>query len=502
MVKHTKTENKHEPQKVVLNTKDKGILIEHLSVENEEVFNFLEDKPNKEEWVRKAVIVGIIGLKNMGLEMKVDYVDKRFKDFLIQVQNKFKEQGDNLQDKLDAVFDVKNSESPIAKLYAKIEETFDEDNKKSPMYKLAKHLEDYFDDDKGIVRGLINDTFDVKKKDSPIGNFMRELENYFDPDRGILKKMLEDNFDTTDEKTPLGALLSNMNYYFDEDCGVIKKLLDAHFDLDDKKSSLSLFAKQLEENFDVDKGTIKKILDPNTEGMPINLLKVEIMKQLSDVQTRLTELKTAEGYIEKTTLKGGRFEDSISELLAHITNQFGDEVKYVGDTRGINGKTGDFCIHLRENGEEKIVVEAKDSASYSAPKTKNEIEEAIENRRAEFGIFVFKNQDQMPTAIQPVRIERNYIITSVEGNGLYFAYRVARLILESKRNGKEGGIPVAEIESEINFLIIRSKIIEGVIKQATSITRESEKIKEVLVPFQTDIEKCLTKVQSCLKSNK
>ena len=490
-----------EEERIIIDHKNKQIIVKNLSVRNDEVLNFLEDKSNREELVRKSIIIGTLGLKNMGLEMKVDYIDKRFKQFLTEIETKFNEHGEDLQKKLNDVFDIKNSDSPIFQLYKKIDDTFDENNKKSPMFKLAKHLEEYFDDKKGVVRNLINSTFDTKKKDSPIGKFLNELENYFNKDTGIIRDVLDKTFDIEDGDTPLGKLVNNLDQYFSDE-GVLKKLLDSHFDLDNKRSSMSKFAKLLEENFDVDKGTIKILLDPNKDGSPVNQLRNELIKHFNEVKEKLSIIETERALIEKTTLKGGEFEDTVYEQLNEMTVPYGDRVKDVRNSVGCMGKCGDFLVCLRECEKDKIVFEVKNSHAYksSISKTETEIENAMKNRTASFGIFIFKYREQLPHKLQPLKISTNYIIASSEGNCLYYAYRVGRILLESQRSRNDDKIPIKKIEKEINTLLERSTSIEDAIKKAKTIQSASESIETILKPLRTDIENSLERIKKYIGS--
>src|SRR3972149_1186558 len=186
--------------KVSINLSDRSVLIQNLLIDNADVFSYLEDKKDKEELVKKALILGIIGLKSMGIETRVDYIDKRFAELMKR-----------FDDKIDAAFDAKNPESPVGQLYKKIEETFDDTNTESPMYKLARQLEEYFDDESGVVRNIISDTFDVNQKESPIGKFMNDIDKYFNKDSGILKQLMEKHFDINDKESPLGYLMYNFD---------------------------------------------------------------------------------------------------------------------------------------------------------------------------------------------------------------------------------------------------------------------------------------------------
>jgi hypothetical protein len=480
---------KKEGEKISLDLSNRSILIQNLLVKNEDVFSYLEDKKDREELVRKAIVLGIVGLKSMGAETRVDYIDKRFTQFMAEVERRFS----GFEDKVEAAFDSKNPESPVGRLYRKIEDTFDDTNTRSPMFRLAKQLEEYFNDDHGVVRNIISNTFDVSRRDSPIGRFMGEIDVYFNKDSGVLKELIEKNFDTSDPESPMGLLVNNIDNYFSEE-GVIKKMLNEHFDMNNTRSTLFRFSQELENNFDVDKGTIKVILDPNRPGSPVNLLKEEMIKNFNEVRDRLSTVRAEQAIIDKSTQKGGLFEDVLYDQLQDITNAYGDWVESVGTITGATGKTGDFLITLR-GSDERIVVEAKDSLGYTIPRTVGEIEDALENRRAKFCIFVFKSLDQMPRALHPCRIGRNYIITTAEANGLYYSYHVAKTVVESElsKNAADS-IPIEKIQSELAFLIEKTLTIEEVLKKTKLITSNVEAIDTMLKALHLDMEEGLKRI--------
>lgn len=77
--------------------------------------------------------------------------------------------------------------------------------------------------------------------------------------------------------------------------------------------------------------------------------------------------------------------------LDTICRPYEDKTKYVGNITGKNRKTGDIIINLDGNEKRRIVIKCKDSGSYSKKQTVEEIENAIYNRDAKYGIFLLRN---------------------------------------------------------------------------------------------------------------
>lgn len=95
----------------------------------------------------------------------------------------------------------------------------------------------------------------------------------------------------------------------------------------------------------------------------------------------------------KSTRHGLEFEDTLGEHLRQLVAEAGDILQETGSTTGLkpNCKVGDYVITI---GPEKIaagariVLEAKESASYDLTKSLEEAEVARNNRQAEICVFV------------------------------------------------------------------------------------------------------------------
>ncbi|MFZ3384775.1 MAG: hypothetical protein WA144_12695 [Candidatus Methanoperedens sp.] len=493
------SKSKEVESEVTLNSGTKEIHISNLSIQNEEVYEFLKDKEEKEEWLKRAIIIGSVGLKNMMIGYNVDYVDKRFNQFLNEVEIKFKEQEKEIKTKIDETFDINKSSSSVAQLYKKIDETFDIKKSDSAIAKLTKILENYFDDKNGVVKQIIDETFSVKKKDSPMSKFMDNLSFYFDEENGILNKTLTKNLDITKKDTPLGMLAFNLDNYFDERRGVVKKLLDQSFDFNNKESAMHKFSELLEKSFDVDKGTIKKLLDPSKQDSPINQLKEEIVKNIKEVKTLLEQEQAMEDIIQKTTLKGTDFQDDVEAELQAIVNPYGDMIEDVSTSLGRSGKAGDFLISVDGNKKDRIAIECKDGCQYTCKKINQEISKIISNRNAKFTIFLFKKQNQIPKEMQPVRIAQNSMIVSYENNGLYFAYRIARMFIENEVDKQNQSIPIDKIQIEIQTIQDQSRSFNTMMKKTTEIKNASIYINDELERFHKQLENSLLNIERYLR---
>jgi len=210
----------------------------------------------------------------------------------------------------------------------------------------------------------------------------------------------------------------------------IKNMIEKTLDVDSNSSSLGKMRVLFEDYFDKRKGKISDLLSPFEDDSPIKQLKEEIFKKIQDLRDELIKEKSKAEIMEKTTLKGGNFEEVVLESIQDFCSEYEDKINFVGENLGKTNKIGDIAVDINGDENKRVIIECKDSGSYSHKKTLDEINDAIENRNAKFGIFLFKSQSQIPSALEPMKITNNYIVTSFDNYGLYFAFRVARLFVE------------------------------------------------------------------------
>jgi len=384
---------KEQDQKVKL--ENDSVIINNISVEDINTYKILNDIPEnkREDFVKKAIIIGAIGLRNLYLTENVDYIEKEFKELLKGLESQSKDIKNNLEKEFREL--LKNSESQSKDIKNMIEKTLDVDSNSSSLGKMRVLFEDYFD----------------KRK-----------------------------------------------------------------------------------------GKISDLLSPFEEDSPIKKLKEEIFKKIQDLRDELIKEKTIGEMKEKTTLKGGEFEEVVLESIEDFCSEYDDKVIYVGEHQGNNNKIGDVAVDIHGDENKRVIIECKDSSSYSHKKTIDEINDAIENRGAKFGIFLFKSQAQIPTALSPMKITNSYIITSFDNYGLYFAYRVARLFVEKGTEAKQKTIPVNEIQEEVQALQTKLMDFKNIQVKLTQIDNASEYIRQNIDRIRTDIENGLNSIKELLNN--
>lgn len=400
--------------KVSLNKKDEELHIDNLTISNTEVYNFLKDKENLEDWTTKALIIGCVGLRQMVLTENIDFVEKEFNKFITKAKETFEKQTDKINEKIELTFSLKNTQSPL--------------------FQMKEIIDEYFNKDKGQIRKIIDETFN----------------------------------------------------------------------LDNKKSALSLLIEELKSNSEMDEKKLYELLDSNKTDSPARQLKEQILDRLNEIRDR--EIKDIRDHIikenaislekQKGTSKGFDFEEEVYETLQTLASYYENTITAVGEKSGSISKKGDILIEL-EN-KKNIIIECKDSSCYSSKKTIDEINEAIQNRKASFGIFIFAKREEMPKEFCPIKISDKYLITYYDEDNLYFAYRIARLFALKESRGSEDKINFEEISSELNTLEENFKNIDSMQTKATTIINSGEYIRSNLKALRDSIEESIKKIKKDL----
>ncbi|MBU2052936.1 MAG: hypothetical protein ABIJ14_03275 [Nanoarchaeota archaeon] len=399
-----------EKNKVTLDKNNEEIHIENLIISNPDTYNFLKDKENLEEWVRKALIIGCVGLRQMVLTENVDFVEKEFNRFITQAKKVFENQTCNLNDKIETTFSLSNTQSPL--------------------FQMKELIDGYFNKDKGQIRSIIDETFNINNK----------------------------------------------------------------------RSALSLLIEELKKNSEMDEKKLYELLDSNKTDSPARHLKEQILEKLNEIRDKEIKdirdqvLKESAVNIEKQkgTSKGFEFEEEVYNTLQTLACYYENTIELIGDKSGVGSKKGDVLIELENR--KKVIIECKNT-SYSSKKTIDEINEAIRNRNATFGIFVFAKRDQMPRELCPIKITDKYIITYYDEDNLYFAYRIARLFALRESGSSDDKVNFEQISSELNTLEETFKDIDSMQTKATTIINSGEYIRKNLKLVNDRIEESVKKIK-------
>jgi len=249
-----------------------------------------------------------------------------------------------------------------------------------------------------------------------------------------------------------------------------------------------------------DGSKIQEAFDPDTEGTPLYRLKTEI-RELRD---KIERESGREEERRKSWKKGTEFEETVGNILDSLVYNTTHEVEHVGDEEGeIPGRdVGDHVITLGETGQ-RIVFESKSEKGYSSQDIKEEMEEALENRDAEYGIFVTECESYVPDKVGYFQ-EYNQEILSValsadeddeiDEGFLHIAWNWARM--RTIQSSMEAGetIDTETIQSQVEEIRSDIQRFSTVKTKCSNIEDTAGEIKRLLDEIRDDIHTDLQKI--------
>jgi hypothetical protein len=354
----------------------------------------------------------------------------------------------------------------------------------------------------GLKQMVLTENVDFVEKE--FNNFISKAKEAFEKQTNNLNEKIETTFSLENIQSPLFQMKELIDGYFNKDNGQIRSIIDDTFNLDNKRSALSLLIEELKKNSEMDEEKLYELLDPNKTDSPARQLKDQILEKFNDIRDKEIKdirdqlLKESAINIEKQrgTSKGFDFEEEVYTTLQTIASYYENTVSLIGEKVGIKGKKGDILVEL-EN-KKNIVIECKDSSSYSSKKCIDEIKEAMHNREASFGLFIFAKRDEMPKPLCPIKITDKYIITYYDEDNLYFAYRLARLFVLKQNEGSEDKVNFEKISSELNTLEENFKNIDSIQTKVSSIINSGEYIRGNVKALRDNIEESVGKIKKSL----
>jgi hypothetical protein len=219
--------------------------------------------------------------------------------------------------------------------------------------------------------------FSLDNKDGALVRFLNELTSKY----GDLSEVLSRNmqavtaeFSLDDENSALSRLVSRVE--------TAQNSLTNELSLDNQESSMCRLQRML-------------------EGHQQTILRQQ-MELSGRLESAIQSMAARRGEAEKSTRHGGEFENALGEHLRERVRGPGDILEDTGTTTGLkpNCKIGDYVVTI---GPDKvatgarIVIEAKENASYDLAKTLAEANEARINRQASVCVFVHSIKTAAPT---------------------------------------------------------------------------------------------------------
>ncbi|MDA8202163.1 MAG: hypothetical protein M0Z49_05290 [Chloroflexi bacterium] len=172
------------------------LVVEHLELSDPDLVRFVGERAEMErpELVERALRIGLLAVRDAGLTVNVDVIEKEFARLVQQIDDR--------------------NEKASQALAQALRESFAEDGGRLP-----RTLERFLGD-QGALRRLVADLFDEGRRDSAIGRLNDLMGRYFDGDGSRLAQLL----DPTRLGSPLYQFRSEVSKGFEDLAGRIQAL--------------------------------------------------------------------------------------------------------------------------------------------------------------------------------------------------------------------------------------------------------------------------------------
>jgi hypothetical protein len=215
----------------------------------------------------------------------------------------------------------------------------------------------------------------------------------------------------------------------------------------------------------------------------LTALKVEL-QALRAEKDKLAEVAAEH---DRSTAKGRPYEEAVCEAVDAIARAQGDDCDAVGDVRGAGGRKGDVVVDIegcagRPRG--RIIFEAKNSHR-PRKQALAELDEAIAQRDADYGVWVVPREDRLPSKGHPLREingDKLFVVYDPEDGSrlsLEVAYSLARArVLMAKADGE--GLDAAALRGECERALSALEDVRRIKSQLTGATKGIEDARTIL----------------------
>jgi hypothetical protein len=224
------------------------------------------------------------------------------------------------------------------------------------------------------------------------------------------------------------------------------------------------------------------------------------LKSQGDADRRVSEAE------EAGTRKGRTFEELVHAELETLANAQGDAAHHVGDASSeAGGKKGDTVIEYGASTGQAlatVVFEAK-NRKLSKNDAWVELNAAMSERDAVYGVLVVAGEDKIPSGLEDVtEYQGNKMIAVLSRDepdplALRFVYRYVRArVLAAGAAGLQ--VDAAGVRDAAEEASARLKAANRIRKSLTNVTSSADRARGDLDEMIADVEHCLSRIESLI----
>ena len=208
---------------------------------------------------------------------------------------------------------------------------------------------------------------------------------------------------------------------------------------------------------------------------------------------------------ERSTAKGRPYEEAVFEAVDAIAGGQGDDCDAVGDLPGVGGRKGDVLVAIdgcAGPARARIVFEAK-NAQVARKRALAELDDAMAQRDAAYGVWVVPSEDKLPARTQPLREvggDKLFVVHDPEEGSamaLELAYRLARARALMARGGADG-LDAGALRSEVEKALGTLEEVRRVKQQLTHAANGIESAREIVESLDRRVRAHLAQIDALL----
>jgi hypothetical protein len=207
----------------------------------------------------------------------------------------------------------------------------------------------------------------------------------------------------------------------------------------------------------------------------------------------------------RSTAKGRPYEEAVAEAVDAIAGGQGDDCDAVGDLRGAGGRKGDVVVDVdgcAGASRGRIVFEAKHSRR-SRKEALAELEEAMAQRSADYGVWVVPSEEALPArtfGLREVGGDKLFVVFDPEEGSrlaLEVAYKLARARV-LMAHGVAEGLDAAALRAEVERATGAMEDVRRVKLHLTNADRGIDDARKALEGMAERVRAHLAKIDALL----
>jgi uncharacterized small protein (DUF1192 family) len=320
------------------------------------------------------------------------------------------------------------------------------------------------------------------------------LEEAFGPDQGHVTRVLHRHFgaDST------SAVQHQVRAAVAELLGESRERLFKQFSSAEESNPLAAFQRAAVAA--IRQSSDQQFASLRDTNQRIAALQVEVAKLQAEKEKAL---EVAAEH-DRSTAKGRPYEEAVFEAIDAIAGGAGDDCDAVGDLPGVGGRKGDVLVAIdgcSGSPRGRIVFEAKNSR-VAKKAALEELDEAMAQRDAAYGVWVVPSEEQLPARTQPLREingDKLFVVFDPEEGrlGLQVAYSLARARVLMAR-GETEGLDASALRAEVERAVGALEEGRRIRQQLTHAANGVEAARDILDAMERRVKAHLAQIDALL----